>query len=90
MKRRHASSIVLEALHLGLEVNLAGLDVMFDEEYNLTIAAYNGEGDKLPDVRLRIDYGDIGCFIRGCEMIPDDELILIAADITMNKIGRKR
>lgn len=88
--KKHPSLIVLEALLMGHEVDLAGLDIMMDEEYNLTIPAYDANtGEKLENHRLKIDYGPLGAFIHGCELIDDDTLMLIAADITLNKMNRR-
>ena len=86
--QKHPSVIVLEALTMGIEVDLAGLDIQLDEYYNMTIPQHDINGDQIKDHRLIIDYGPLSAFIHGCELLTDDQIAVIAADITMKKMGR--
>ena len=75
-------SVVLTALLNGQQVQLGNHFWCLSEEYDLCMVALTSSGEE----RLLSNPMDLGEFIRLCNQLSDEAVVIISADITLNKL----
>lgn len=89
--KKHPALIVLRALILGLPVDMGGEEYWMDEEtrqFGVWRRSVNTETREEKDVFLGVDITLAG-FVKRCEGFSEEQLIELAANITLNELRRK-